>query len=67
MICPRCRSTEAATVAHSPVAGRWTMSSCSACWYSWRSTEPDTATDPDAYPVEFRLTAGEITAAPRLV
>ncbi|SEP53897.1 non-oxidative hydroxyarylic acid decarboxylases subunit D [Amycolatopsis saalfeldensis] len=67
MICPRCRSAEAGPVAFSPVPGHWTMSSCTACWYSWRSTEPDTATDPEAYPVEFRLTAEDITTAPRLV
>lgn len=67
MICPRCRSTEVSTVAHSPVAGHWTTSSCAVCWYAWRSTEPVAAIDPDAYPAEFRLNVEDITTAPRLV
>jgi vanillate/4-hydroxybenzoate decarboxylase subunit D len=66
MICPRCRSTEVSTVAQSPVAGRWTMSSCTTCWYAWRSTEPAAAIDPDAYYPGFRLSTEDITSAPRL-
>jgi hypothetical protein len=60
MICPRCRSTEANTVAHSPIADVWTMNSCPTCWYAWRSTEPAAATHPDLYP-------DDIAAAPRII
>jgi len=67
MICPRCRCTEATTVAHSPVAGVWEMYSCPTCWYAWRSTEPATATDPDLYHPQFRINADDIAAAPRIV
>jgi hypothetical protein len=67
MICPRCRSTDARTVARSPVAGVWTMNSCPKCWYAWRSTEPAAATDPDLYYPEFRINAEDIAVAPRIV
>ena len=67
IVCPRCRSATAATVAQSPIAGRWTMQSCGTCWYAWRSTESDTATDPDLYPQEFRVDAASIADAPRIV
>jgi hypothetical protein len=43
------------------------MRSCSRCWYAWRSTEPAAASDPDAYPEDFRLTPDDIQHAPRLV
>jgi hypothetical protein len=43
------------------------MYSCSTCWYAWRSTEPSTATDPDAYPKGFRIDPADITGAPRIV
>jgi vanillate/4-hydroxybenzoate decarboxylase subunit D len=65
--CPRCGSTPTATVAHSPVPGRWTMQSCGTCWYAWRSTESITATDPDHYPQEFRVDVTSIADAPRIV
>lgn len=61
-ICPRCRSPHATEVARSPVADRWTMYSCPTCWYAWRSTEPHTATDPDDFPVEFRVDPAAIPA-----
>ncbi len=66
-LCPRCRSAATATVAHSPIAGRWTMQSCGTCWYAWRSTEPSTATDPDLYPQELRIDVATIDDAPRIV
>lgn len=65
--CPRCRASAVRQVAASPVPGRWVMRSCQTCWYAWRSTEPDTATDSGSYPESFRLDPQEITAAPRMV
>ena len=65
--CPRCRARAVRQVAASPVPGRWVMRSCQTCWYAWRSTEPDAATDPGSYPESFRLDPQEITAAPRMV
>ncbi|WP_316770418.1 non-oxidative hydroxyarylic acid decarboxylases subunit D [Streptomyces sasae] len=66
-ICPRCSSPNISLVAESPVPGHWVMRSCSRCWYAWRSTEPAAATDPDAYPDDFRITPDDIQHAPRLV
>ena len=65
--CPRCRAGAVRQVAASPVPGRWVMRSCQTCWYAWRSTEPETATDAGSYPESFRLDPREITAAPRMV
>jgi vanillate/4-hydroxybenzoate decarboxylase subunit D len=65
--CPRCRASGVRQVAASPVPGRWVMRSCQTCWYAWRSTEPQAATDPGSYPESFRLDPDEITAAARMV
>jgi hypothetical protein len=66
-LCPRCRSTDITVVAHSPIEGVWTMTSCQTCWYAWRSTEAAEATDADVYPNEFRLTAADLLSAPATV
>jgi hypothetical protein len=60
--CPRCRAVDASRVAASPVADRWTVFSCATCHYVWRSTEPVSATDPDSYPLAFRLDGENISA-----
>jgi len=67
ILCPRCRSTAVSEVAYSPVPDVWSMSSCSMCWYAWRSTEGPSARDPEQYPKEFRLSAGDLTSAPTTV
>ncbi len=54
-ICPRCRHTDLHTVARSPLADVWEYYVCQLCWYGFRSTEQPQATDPDRYPVAFRL------------
>jgi hypothetical protein len=33
---------------------------CDTCIYSWRSTEPDQATDPATYPAAFKIDPAEI-------
>ena len=65
--CPRCRARDIRQVATSPVPGRWVMRACQTCWYAWRSTEPEQATDAGQYPESFRLDADEIAGAPRMV
>jgi vanillate/4-hydroxybenzoate decarboxylase subunit D len=54
-ICPRCRSNSTALRAASPVAGVWIVYGCDLCFYTWRTTEPETNTNPDLYPAVFRL------------
>jgi vanillate/4-hydroxybenzoate decarboxylase subunit D len=65
--CPRCRARDIRQVAASPVPGRWIMRGCQTCWYVWRSTEPETATEADRYPESFRLETRDVTGAPRMV
>ena len=65
--CPRCRARDIKQAATSPVPGRWVMRACQTCWYVWRSTEPETATQDDQYPESFRLGPQDIIGAPRTV
>jgi hypothetical protein len=37
---------------------------CAICFYSWRSTEPEYATDPATYPPEFKIDPREIPEMP---
>ncbi|WP_329246536.1 hypothetical protein OG417_51850 [Actinoallomurus sp. NBC_01490] len=62
--CPRCRCDQAATVAASPVPGCWTVHSCPACSYTWRSTEPPEATDPKRFPSAFTIDTDTISTLP---
>jgi hypothetical protein len=64
--CPRCRSVAAQPIAQSPVPGHWTVLTCGTCHYVWRSSEQASATDPDSYPVAFRLDGANLSA-PRTV
>ena len=59
-VCPRCRSNTVEVRGVSPVAGVWTVYGCDTCFYTWRSTEPETNTDPDKYPAVFRLVAEDL-------
>jgi vanillate/4-hydroxybenzoate decarboxylase subunit D len=54
-VCPRCRSNSTALRAVSPVAGVWIVYGCDVCFYTWRSTEPETNTNPERYPEVFPL------------
>jgi hypothetical protein len=64
LVCPRCRTAGAATLAQSPVAGVWTVYGCNVCFYTWRSTEPQENTDPDKYPEAFRLNPEDLKNLP---
>ncbi|GAA4507617.1 hypothetical protein GCM10023191_066270 [Actinoallomurus oryzae] len=39
---------------------------CNTCIYSWRSTEPRSATDPLAYPAEFKIDPVDIPSIPAI-
>jgi hypothetical protein len=47
-------------MAHSSPAGIWEIHLCRTCFYSWRTTEPVSATDPEHYDERFRLTPEQI-------
>ncbi len=55
LICPRCKSSSSKIRFESPVAGVWTLYGCDVCLFVWRSTEPDTITDPKLYPARFKV------------
>jgi vanillate/4-hydroxybenzoate decarboxylase subunit D len=61
--CPRCRGTDTAVLATSPIDGVWIVTGCATCTYSWRSSEPVRASTAEHYPVRFRLTVDEIASA----
>jgi hypothetical protein len=54
-ICPRCESSPTKIRFESPVAGVWTLYGCDDCLFTWRSTEPETITDPKLYPARFKV------------
>lgn len=62
--CPRCRATKIEVRSTSPVAGVWTIWACLTCLYAWRSTEPIENTNPDHYPVPFRLDPSQFSDLP---
>ena len=53
--CPRCLTSDARVVARSPRPGVWTMHLCTVCFYTWRSTEPEYATNAEALSLRFRI------------
>jgi vanillate/4-hydroxybenzoate decarboxylase subunit D len=63
-VCPRCGSDTVGVRGKSAVAGIWTVFGCDTCFYVWRSTEPDENTDPNKYPVVFRLKPEELSKLP---
>jgi hypothetical protein len=65
-ICPRCDAENVRVLTTSPILGRWTMYVCNTCIYSWRSTEARSATDPLAYPAEFKLDPRDIPSIPAI-
>ena len=64
LICPRCESTSTKVRFESPVAGVWTLYGCDDCLFTWRSTEPDTITDPKQYPARFKVKLEELKHIP---
>jgi vanillate/4-hydroxybenzoate decarboxylase subunit D len=56
MRCVRCLADTAAVVAHAPDgSGAWEIYSCSRCNYAWRSSEPESITDPEKRDPFFQL------------
>ncbi|WP_138495032.1 non-oxidative hydroxyarylic acid decarboxylases subunit D [Paenibacillus pinistramenti] len=61
--CPRCESKTASVVAVSPVKGVWEVYLCPVCIFTWRSTEPETITNPEKYNPAFKVNPEEIPFA----
>lgn len=63
----RCRATTDEVRSTSPLADVWTGFACTARLYAWRSTEPTEPTentDPEKYPVAFRLNPADLPELP---
>lgn len=54
-VCPRCEEPAVRVMTTSPVPGKWTMYVCDTCFYSYRSTEGPAATDPAAFPADWKV------------
>lgn len=63
LTCPRCSVAETELLTRSPVPDVWTVHRCPRCGFVWRSTEPETITDPQRYPAQFRVTEDDLTGA----
>jgi vanillate/4-hydroxybenzoate decarboxylase subunit D len=56
MKCLRCLVGEVEIAAHAPDgSGAWEIYHCTRCNYSWRSSEPDSITDPAKRDPSFQL------------
>lgn len=64
MICPRCEHDRIEKLYSSPVPGVWDVLQCALCLYTWRTSEPDRRSKPEAYPAQFKVTAAAIASAP---
>ncbi|MEU0842807.1 non-oxidative hydroxyarylic acid decarboxylases subunit D [Streptomyces sp. NPDC005962] len=65
-LCPRCAHETIGHIFSSPVPGVWEVLQCSRCLYMWRTSEPARRTRRDAYPEAFKMTPGDIAAAPEV-
>lgn len=61
--CPRCESKEAEVVFESPVKGAWEVYLCPVCIFTWRSSEPETITNPEKYNKAFKINPADIPNA----
>jgi rubredoxin len=59
-VCPRCEQSTVRVMTTSPVPGAWTMHVCDTCFYSYRSTEGPTATDPASFPQDWKVDPADI-------
>ena len=60
MQCPRCRSATSDLMAHSKPEGLWSVYLCNTCLYTWRTSEPASATDANHYDPRFRIKPEEV-------
>ena len=63
-ICPRCESDTTKIMFKSPVKDVWVLYSCQTCLFTWRSTEPETITNPKLYPKKFKIKPEDLKNCP---
>ena len=64
MICPRCDSDTAGLLVKAPVDDAWEVYLCSACNFTWRSTESEEITNPAMYNRRFKIDPTSIPNLP---
>lgn len=63
MKCVRCLAGDVTVAAHAPDgSGAWEIYRCPRCNYAWRSTEPETITDPARRDPFFQLDGVDLDA-----
>jgi rubredoxin len=65
-VCPRCDTDKTVVIAKSVVIDVWEAYSCPVCHFVWRSTEPESITNPAKYPAAFKLKPEDIPGFPSL-
>ena len=65
-ICPRCDSKTTELQFKSPVEGVWEIYRCTTCLFSWRTTEPETITDPEKFDPIFKVKPEDLPNAPMM-
>ncbi|MCC7168347.1 MAG: hypothetical protein IT565_12335 [Rhodospirillales bacterium] len=63
-ICPRCDSAKARRLATAPADGAWEIFGCPVCFFTWRSSEPGSITDPKRYDPRFKIDPRRIDTIP---
>ncbi|MFC7391968.1 non-oxidative hydroxyarylic acid decarboxylases subunit D [Scopulibacillus cellulosilyticus] len=64
--CPRCESKKAEMVSQSPVKGAWEVYSCPVCMFTWRSSEPESITNPEKYNKAFKVDPQDVPNAAKV-
>ncbi|MBM7645453.1 transposase-like protein [Scopulibacillus daqui] len=64
--CPRCESKKTETVSQSPVKGAWEVYLCPVCMFTWRSSEPESITNPEKYNKAFKVDPQDIPHAAKV-
>jgi transposase-like protein len=66
IVCPRCEESTVRVMTTSPVPGKWTMYVCDTCFYSYRSTEKASATEPASFPQDWKVDPADIPSMPAM-
>lgn len=64
--CPRCESNTTEIQFKSPVKGVWELYQCTTCLFAWRSTEPETITNPKLYDPKFKFKPEDMPSFPTM-
>jgi len=63
-VCPRCDSATTELQFESPVKGAWELYRCTTCLFAWRTTEPESMTDPKLFDPKFKIKPEDLKNVP---